>query len=91
MSRKIETKNLSLIYDLLIADGSATAMGLAAIIGGGAALGALGVLALSRLQDYFSGRERDLQDQLEQVRQVRADLDADNDNGKAVGAHGIYR
>jgi hypothetical protein len=87
-----ETKNWGLIRDLLLVDGSATALGLAALIAGGALIGAGAVYAIRKIEDYFAQRERDLEDELGKVREARSQLDAGNDNDKsAAGAHAVYR
>jgi hypothetical protein len=92
--RTIERKNLGLIYDLLIRDGSITATGLAAMIAGGAALGALGALAIRKIESYFAERERDLEQQLADLREAREqleDVETEDEKSVHVGAHEVYR
>lgn len=91
MSQRPEQKNLGLVYDLLVRDGSPTAAGLAAMIAGGAALGAGAAYAIQKIVAYFSDRERDLEAELEQLRQARTELEAADVEKSAIGAHGFYR
>lgn len=88
----IERKNWGLIRDLLITDGSPTAMGLAALIAGGALIGTAGYAAYQNIRDYFTDREQQLEEQLQQVRRTRAELDdMPDDKSSPLGAHGVYR
>lgn len=91
-----DKKNMGLIYDLLVAGGAPTALTAlvaAAAVGYGAYR--LTRAAVRQISDYLQNRERDLEAQLEKVREAQSALgDAeteDDDKSARAGAHRIYR